>query len=86
MSAFTQAAREFAREVDQEASQLVARGVPPWDAVMRARQRVSERRREQSAVPAPARIPAPRDEPVINSDGSAPPEALTPAPSSEGSA
>ena len=47
MSAFERAMREFAGEVDAEAARLVALGVPPLDAVIQARQRVSQRRREQ---------------------------------------
>lgn len=37
-------ARNFVIEVESEAARLIALGVPPWDAIIQARQRVSARR------------------------------------------
>lgn len=44
-SAFEREAANFQIEVDEEAARLVRLGVPPWDALIQARQRVSRRRR-----------------------------------------
>lgn len=46
MTSYEQAAREFVNDVDAEAARLIELGVPPWDAVIQARQRVEKRRRE----------------------------------------
>lgn len=35
-------------EVEAEAERLIRRGVPPWDAVIQARQRISEKRRREA--------------------------------------
>jgi uncharacterized protein HemX len=52
-----QAAREFRGEVDAEAARLIRIGVPPWDAAIQARQRVSRRRLESAqADPAGATL------------------------------
>jgi hypothetical protein len=46
---YEQAAREFVREVDAEAARLIQLGVPPWDAIIQARQRVEKARRDKAA-------------------------------------
>lgn len=43
--------RIWEAEVDAEAARLVRLGVPPWDAMIQARQRVEHRRREASSKP-----------------------------------
>lgn len=40
--------RRWDIEVDAEAARLVRLGVPPYDAISQARQRVEQRRREQA--------------------------------------
>ena len=47
-SALQQAIREWDAEVDREAIRLIKAGVPPFDAVERAR-KIVERRRQQAA-------------------------------------
>ena len=42
---FEQAARELDAAIDAEATRLVQLGVPKWDAIIQARQRVAADRR-----------------------------------------
>lgn len=51
MSELDDADRELRHEIDAEAARLVRLGVPKWDAIIQARQRVAKKRRES----APAR-------------------------------
>lgn len=46
MSDFERARRDWDLEVDREAAKLVEEGVPPFDAIERARNTVTRRRRE----------------------------------------
>lgn len=46
MSELDDAARELEREIDDEAVRLIKLGVPKWDAIIQARQRVTQRRRD----------------------------------------
>ena len=48
MNEYREAERAFVAEVDREAARLIRLGVPPWDAIIQARQRVSQRRRESA--------------------------------------
>lgn len=45
MSDYDQAVKAFVNEVRTEAARLIKLGVPPWDAIIQAGQRVSKRRR-----------------------------------------
>lgn len=44
-----EATRAWDAEVDAEAARLIERGIPPFDAVIRAREIVSARRRNRAA-------------------------------------
>ena len=46
---FNDEARRFSAEVEAEAARLVRLGVPPWDALIQARQRISASRRRKVA-------------------------------------
>ena len=46
MNAYLEALRKWESDVDHEAARLITeRGVPPWDAIVRARQIVTIQRR-----------------------------------------
>lgn len=45
---FETESRVWQAEVDEEAARLVRLGVPPWDALIQARQRVTARRRREA--------------------------------------
>lgn len=46
MSSFENESRAWDSEVDHEAAELVRRGTPPYEAIQRARDAVSRRRRD----------------------------------------
>lgn len=45
---YEDASRAFGSDVREEAERQVMRGVPPWDAVIKAREIVSVRRRRKT--------------------------------------
>lgn len=45
---YESAARNFEIDMKQEAARLIELGVPPWDATIQARQRISIQRREKA--------------------------------------
>lgn len=51
MTDYNTEARRWQIDVDAEAARLIQLGVPPWDAIIQARQRISARRRDAAMRP-----------------------------------